>query len=131
MTKKSVLASSVFISLGMYLFGAFSVSHKICGGAQYTSCVTNIDNLSLVFLPFLSLAIVSLPIYFLSQDVFRAWIKFVYWWVPLSMGAIVISPQIGNSFFPIEKVTVGGGLSLVFIFISVIIIIKHLLFKKQ
>ena len=39
------------------------------------------------------------------------------------MFAILISPEYGNAFLPIEKITVAGFFSLLYVIISLIIII--------
>lgn len=107
-------------------------TYRLCGSNEYGLCMDNLSNVMLVFYPIIPLFIISLIVYFLRDEIFRAWIRFVYLWIPLSMFAILVAPEYGNAFLPIEKGTVAGFFSLLFIIVSIIIItIKHFLLKRR
>lgn len=46
-----------------------------------------------------SLFIVSLFYFFLKDEIFKPWIKFTYWWLPLSIIFTLITPGGSGSFF--------------------------------
>ena len=94
----------------------------LCGGRQYTICMGNLYNIMINLLPIFPLFILSLITYKMREEVFRAWLKFSYVWIPLTMFAILISPEYGNALLPIEKGTVGAFFSLLYIIISLLII---------
>lgn len=73
--------------------------------------------------PIIPLFILSLITYKMRGEVYSAWLKFTYVWIPLTMFMILIAPEYGNAFLPIEKGTVAGFFSLLYILISLIIII--------
>jgi hypothetical protein len=46
-----------------------------------------------------SLFIVSIFYFFLKDEIFKPWIKFTYWWLPLSIILTLITPGGSGSFF--------------------------------
>jgi hypothetical protein len=95
---------------------------QLCGGRQYTVCMGNLYNVMINFLPIIPLFLLSLITYKMREEIFRAWLKFSYVWIPLTMLAILVSPEYGNALLPIEKGTVGVFFSLLYIIISLLII---------
>ena len=124
MTKKNVLVGSTLFSILFFVSG-FQKEIGICGKVS-NSCWDFFDLLWPFFSIFLSLFIVSLFTHHMKEQTFRSWVRFVAWWVPLSMLLIFITPTTTHSW------AVGGptresitwlmdGLSLA---ISLILIIK-------
>ncbi len=83
-----------------------------------------------VFIPFF---IFSLITYSLREEVFRSWISFARWWVPLSAVFAIITPrQIPGSFSVPAKGPVVLFFSLLFVIVSIIIIYwKHSSLRKK
>jgi len=92
----------------------------------------------LVFILFsLSLLSLSIITFFLRDEIFRAWLKFAYWWLPISIFFIFLSANagggggfgLGNSEFSPEVISmVFSGL---FAFISILIILAKLVFPRS
>jgi hypothetical protein len=74
------------------------------------------------FFPLIPVFILSLITYKMREEVFRAWGTFALVWIPFSMFAILIAPEYGNDFVPIEKGTVAFFSSVLFFIISIAII---------
>ena len=90
------------------------------------------DSMMAVFLPFIPLFLLSLVTYKMRDETFHVWLKFTYVWVPLTIILTFLSPEYGNSLLPIEKSSVSFTMSLLFLFISLIIIIsKSLSLRKK
>lgn len=67
----------------------------------------------------------SLTTYFLKEQVFRAWVNFVKWWVPLQILLVLITPESSGGYFVslIDKQFVAIILSGIFTILSLVIII--------
>lgn len=96
---------------------------KLCGGIEYGECMDYLHSFLGFFIPILPVFALSIIAYFLREEVFRAWMKFVYWWIPLTMFMILISPEYGQELMPVEKGTVAVFFSGIFIIVSLIIMI--------
>jgi len=123
LTKKTILFFSGVSSGFFYLLAFLIGSEKLCGGSQYTNCTQSANSFFETFLPIFPLLLLSLITYKMRDEIFSTWSKFTIVWIPLSMFAILISPEYGNAFLPIEKITVAGFFSLLYVIISLIIII--------
>jgi len=131
LTKKNVLVISGLIS-GIFVIFDRIGTFRLCGGVEYGACMDNLHNFMGEFLPVFPIFFLSVIVYFFREEVFRAWITFTYIWIPLTMFLILIAPEYGNAFFPIEKGTVAGFFSLLYIIISLIIIIwKYFATRKR
>ncbi len=59
----------------------------------------------------------------MRDEVYRAWLRFSYVWIPLSMLLIFLAPEYtSNRMFPVVKGTVAFFSSLLFVIISPILI---------
>ncbi|MDP2655497.1 MAG: hypothetical protein Q8P17_03110 [bacterium] len=69
----------------------------------------------------------SLITYFLREEVFRAWVRFAYWWIPVSIVLIYLAKDSSGGGFGIPNVldqeSVSFILAALFAFISLLIIV--------
>jgi len=124
-TKRNLLL--VVFLLDVILFtsnyvGTYWICDHLFFGGHEGSCPGILANGIIVFYPFFPLLILSLITYKMRDEVFRTWLKFTYVWIPLTMFLILIAPEYGNAFLPIEKGTVAGFFSLLYILISLLLI---------
>jgi hypothetical protein len=85
--------------------------------------------LTLTIFPILFL--LSIISFFIREQVFKLWLKFVYVWVPLSMILVFIMPDYGSPFMRINKPNTSLAMSGLFLIISLVIIIsKSIKLKK-
>ncbi|HEY4478834.1 MAG TPA: hypothetical protein VI981_00535 [Candidatus Paceibacterota bacterium] len=72
----------------------------LCNEADRT-CIygyLNYESTSVSVLLFsLSILLCSIVLYFLRQGVYRAWTKFMLWWIPFSVILIALTPSYGGS----------------------------------
>lgn len=131
LSKKKILT---FSSLGFglqLLLVIFSYSNlfEIC--YNNLSCWDGFLNLTTIASPyihlFIPLFLFSLITYKMREEVYRAWLRFAYFWIPLSMLAIFLAPEYTHDWmFPVVKGTVAFFSSLLFLIISLLLITwKH------
>ena len=90
-------------------------------------CMRRWDIVLITLVPILPLFIFSLITYKMREEIFRVWSMFAVIWIPLSMFLILIAPEYGNDFVPIEKGTIAFFSSVLFCIISTgLIIWKHM-----
>lgn len=67
----------------------------------------------------------SLTTYFLKESVFRAWVNFAKWWVPLQILLVLVTPESSGGYFVslVDKQFVAIILSGVFAITSLVIVI--------
>ena len=96
----------------------------ICPANDY-SCATKVQSFSVSFDIFLVVAMFSLVTFWMREEVFRSWMSFAIWWVPLTiLLTLAGSSQQSQSLpFPSEKGIIDIGMTLVFTIVSVIIIL--------
>lgn len=122
MKKKYVLVTSVIGTL-VFFASLFPENTGICNLVN-ASCVFFFDPIAENLLPIIPLFLLSLITYKMRDEVYRAWIRFAYVWIPLSMFLILIAPEYSADWmFPIVKGTVAFFSSLLFVIISLIIIV--------
>lgn len=123
MTKQRVLT---FGSIGFFLFG-LAMAASINGLCSMESICErpHDDSMAAIFLPFLPLFVFSLITYFLREEIFQSWWRFTRIAIPASIVLILLAPSYSSDWMlPIEKGTVAFFTSLIFVFISVIVIVR-------
>ena len=127
MTKKSVLCLSGIVSILLITLDRVG-TFRLCGANTYGSCMDVAYNVIILFLPVLPLFLFSLITFKMSEGVFQAWWRFARVFVPLAMFLILITPAYTHNWmFPVTKGTVAVALSLLFVVVSLVQIIrKHL-----
>lgn len=74
---------------------------------------------------FLSLSIlaISAVLYFVREELFRAWGKFALWFIPLSIVLVYLAPiQSSDWIFPLDKKLTASLLARLFFLVSLLII---------
>lgn len=105
LTKRNVTGVSCSIA-GVMLIVNYFGTYAMCN--QDSGCAHLLANSILVFYPFLPFAALSLLTYKMRNEIFRSWINFAKWWVPITMLLILIIPGDsggwGISFPPLDGV---------------------------
>jgi hypothetical protein len=123
MNKKILLIVSGLVSILVIAIGNTELTYDYCASAD-TPCVDLVYDIVLTFVPIIPLFILSLITYKMRDEVYRAWLRFAYVWIPLSMLLIFLAPEYSADWmFPIVKGTVAFFSSLLFAGISLILII--------
>src|SRR3989344_4264432 len=122
MSRRYILWSSGIVS-GLFLILDFIGTDKLCGGQEHTQCMQVTHSFLIIFLPFLSLFLLSLITYKMRDEVYRAWLRFAQVWIPLSMLLIFLAPEYTSDWmFPVVKGTVAFFSSILFLIISLLLI---------
>jgi len=115
------LTNSILFSTGghchMYYVGWCNFASKTI---EHTVAYTN---------PFFPLFLLSLITYFMREEVFRSWVRFAAWWIPISMVLIFITPTENGSFgFP--SLTSPGFTAFILSALFLIISLFFILWKR-
>ncbi|MHB8710383.1 MAG: hypothetical protein ACYC6X_02425 [Minisyncoccota bacterium] len=115
-TKKVLIwGSSISILLFLFSFYLFSgnwcYEGSACNNIEYAVSKSGIYE-SVFFLS-LSLFLFSLITYKMRDEVFRAWLHFAYWWVPLTIFLTLITPN-GHGGWGIPSLIDPGFVAFVF-----------------
>ncbi len=140
-TKNIVLLVSGLLGV-ILILSDFITTSKVCSFFRSSSgvdfdCMNKVFNTAMIFYIFPFVFLFSLITYFLKEEIFHAWSKFTYVWVPISMFLVFIIPRGGgNGAFPslIDNQLMAILMSGLFVIISIIMIIwlsvKYYWFKK-
>lgn len=116
MRKKNILIGALVGIVIAYLLDygrKFGISREV-----YKFVAEPLFNISL------SLFIISAITIFLRDQIFYSWLKFAYWWLPVTVLLVLIVPTSDGSLLPITKEIVSLWMSGLFVFISLVIMIK-------
>lgn len=91
LTKKKILFISGAVSIFL-VFIDWIGTYQLCGGYPGV-CVDTLFNLSMFLFMFPFVFFFSFITYFLPESVFRAWMNFAKWWVPLQIILVVLTPE--------------------------------------
>ncbi len=127
------MASRKSVLLTLSILGAVLVVWEYVGNYQLCdflvseghqgNCPFLMSSIETTLLPILPMFVFSIITYWMREEIYVAWFKFARWWIPLSMVAILISPEYSHDWmFPIEKGTVAFMTSVVFVIASSAII---------
>lgn len=119
MTKKTVLFASLvggvvgYVLVNPLKFGFCFSPYTFSGGA---GCLDkNIPALGEVVILFsASIFVLSIITYFLHEEMFRAWLRFAYWWIPVSVFFIYLSSTSSGGGFGMPNVFDQESVSLIF-----------------
>ncbi len=93
LTKKNIAISSTLGAIMLLMWDHVgNVYWCTWGGVLHYDCLDTLSSIEIIFVPILSLPLLSLITYKMKEEVFNAWIKFTIWFVPLSMIAILLTP---------------------------------------
>ena len=122
MSKKSILWFSGLLSL-IFVVSDYVGTYKLCGSYYTGNCPIILHNSFIFILPIIPIFILSLITYWMNENVFRAWIRLTYFWIPLSILVVILTPETTGSIFNIDKGFVSLVSSGLFVIISLLIII--------
>ena len=122
-TKKNILWASGLIGGGLLILEPIKTS-AICGVGA-TTCIDAVFAGAMILFVFPFVFLFSLITYFFLEPVFRGWINFTKWWVPLQMILVILTPEsAANPLVNIvDKQSVAILLSGIFVVISLIIVV--------
>ena len=121
--KKIILIISGLITTILLFINTIG-TFKVCGSVNYGTCMDIVAGAMFVLFPFMPLFVFTAITYKMRDSVYAAWFNFAKWWVPLSMLAILISPEYSNDWMlPIEKGSVAFVTSVLFVAISIGILV--------
>lgn len=123
LTKKNVLLISGVVSVFLVSIDRIG-TYQLCGGYP-GSCVDTLFNSSMLLFVFPFVLLFSLITYFLPESVFRAWVNFTKWWVPLQILLVALTPESSGGYFVVilDKQFVAIILSGLFAIISLLLIL--------
>lgn len=114
------------MSVGLIVWnyvGNYRICDFIVSGGSAGKCPFILTNIGINLLPIIPLFFFSLITYKMQDEIYRKWLRFAQWWVPLSMLAIFLAPEYsGDWMFPVVKGTVAFFSSLLFVIISFLLI---------
>ena len=132
-TKLKVLLIS-FVLVGFYFLIAGTKMLTFWCGVGHLDCQDNLDSFSDYLVLFFPILLFSIITYFLKEGVFKAWLKFAYWYFPIYIlvilflsdrgsGGYLMGPVFNSEFFALT-------LSGLFVIISLILVIGKAVFSK-
>jgi hypothetical protein len=134
MTKKNILIFSAVIST-ILLIANFIGNVRICtkGGVENYSCLDMLSSIEVIFLPIFAILVFSLITYKMRDEVFRLWLRFVYWWIPFSMFLTLITPNANGGYFVSlwDNEMTAIFSSFIFVIVSTILIIYKSMKTKK
>ncbi len=127
--KRSVLLS--LIGAALFIVSMNAVNLGFCG-SEDRNCWRTFDDMQFIIGFFPAMLIVSLITYKMHDDIFRAWMHFVYWWVLLHIFIVFTMPDQGSILWTNPKETFALVLPFLFFAISFVIVgIKWYLLRKK
>lgn len=129
-SKRTLLLISSTFSI-LFIVFMYIGNPKLC--KEMAGCIKILSNIEIYTLLVVPIFIFSSITYFMSDDTFRSWLKFTYFWILFSIILIYLSPVNNPGLFiqVFDSSFVSIILSGFFILISLIIIlIKHFSLKK-
>src|SRR3989344_4320472 len=125
-SKKILLIVSGFFSIGLIIWnyiGNYQVCDFFMKGGSINNCPFILTSIGINLLPIIPLFLLSIIIYKMRDEVYRAWLRFAQWWIPLSMLLIFLAPEYTSDWmFPVVKGTVAFFSSILFLIISLLLI---------
>ncbi len=127
-TKNIILVVSGIIA-GLIIYINIITTSQFCvilGYADSFDCGNIVFNIATILLISLPTFILSIITYFMKDQIISAWLKFAYWWIPLTMLLVfLVSFASGPSYFPnlLSNSAVSFLMYCLFFIISLIIII--------
>ena len=92
--KLVVFLVSLFGVVSFFITGHWVIPY-LCGEHNY-ECEDRFEILFPILFLFFPTLFLSIITFFLRDEIFRAWLKFAYWWMPLSIFFIYLSANAGG-----------------------------------
>jgi hypothetical protein len=126
-----LLVSGVITGMLVYLNNITpSQACVYLGHANSLECGDTVFNIGIIFLVSIPIFVISIITYFMKEQIISAWLKFAYWWVPLTMFLVFLASfASGPSYFPnlLSNRLVSFLMYCLFFIISLIIIIVQVI----
>lgn len=92
MTKKNILIISSFLTVALFVIetNMRSINSILCSNSHY-KCIDLVGDIwvaALIIIPVIPFSIIT---YKMRDEIFRSWIRFSYWWIPLSFLTVLFS----------------------------------------
>lgn len=133
--KKTLLTASGILT-GLTIVMGTLEPFRLCGDS-WRKCMDLNYNIDLVILPIIPLFLFSLITYKMRDEVYKAWFRFSYVWIPLSMILIFLAPEYPTSggflsLYAATKGSVAFVSSTFFVAISLILVVyKHITSRRS
>jgi hypothetical protein len=101
----------------------FSREIGICPEFSRGNCSDFFGEIAAVLSPVVLLFLFSIITYKMNGEVYKTWIWFARWWIPMTMFFVLITQESSNMLFSWSNKSTAGFLSLLFLVISLILII--------
>ena len=114
MTKKNIFVVSL-VSVGIFTLLALAQTSDFCYREvwcnRYWDEINAIGQILFLSFPLLLFSTIT---YFLREEVFRAWLHFTYWWIPVSFVFIYLARGWSGGGFGIPNVLDQESVSIIF-----------------
>ena len=119
MNKKILLSVSGILTVVLILLDRIG-TNTLCGWIQKdTVCMGVLYNTIINFFPIIPFFVLAIITYKMRDEVYRAWLRFSYVWVPLSMFLILLAPEYTTDWmYPVVKGTVAFFSSILYLALS-------------
>lgn len=132
LTKKNVFVVSI-IFIGLFLVSGFQKNIGLCG-KEYNTCWDFFDWLWQPLSFAIPIFFVSILTYRMREEIFHSWLRFAYWWIPISVLIIFTTPTTDHSWAiggPTRE-TMSFVMSGLFLAVSLLIVgIKSLTLRNK
>ncbi len=126
-SKKILLIVSGSLSVWLFVWnylGNYHVCDFFTNGGSAGNCPFILTDIGINLLPIIPLFFLSLITYKMREEVYRAWLRFAYAWVPLSLLLIYLAPEYTSDWmYPVVKGTVAFAPSILFVILSLFIVL--------
>ena len=122
-----ILVGSASI-LAIFFFFEYLLSTNIlsCGDDPHARCYFFLQHVSAFGLSVLPIVVFSCLTYFMRDDVFQTWYKFIYVYIPFSFLNVIFSSSHDGGFIFPSSLSLGTiGLVMLFSFASLLLIAKR------
>lgn len=120
--KKNILVVSAALALALLSINYIG-TYELCN--QNRDCAHILAGSLVILLVVIPFSLLSIITYFINEAIFKSWISFAKWWVPLTIVLTILTPEAtGSAFVPFfARSDVAIGMSALFLVISLVIII--------
>lgn len=123
MTRKKILVGAIGILILGY--STFYLPELCYLNPNTNGTIICLDDMGEFFSLFsISILALLIPLFFVREEILHSWLRFSYWWLSFSAVLFLIAPKYDGSLLPITKEIVSLWMAGLFVFISLVIIIK-------
>ncbi len=124
----ALLVCTLFFFVGVIL----SIPEKIGLCSQDIECIDKLGSSygEPFVLSSLCLGLIFLILRFLPKEIFKTWLFFATWYIPVAAALTFLAPATSGGLFPIDKEVAVLMLGGIYLAVSILIIVIRLLFLK-